>query len=108
MTEGHSILASSSPPQYANLPIHYATLGRAPRTRPPPVSQRQQSESIPDILQTLSQGLTASTSKGRVIVNELSDLEEKLVDLSPSSQEASKLPTSSYISVKHSNIDDNI
>ena len=70
---------------------------------------RQHSESIPDILQTLSQGVVREASQGRVIVNELSGLEEKLVDLSPSRQEAStQLPNSSYISVKHSNIDDNI
>ena len=70
---------------------------------------RQHSESIPDILQTLSQGVVREASQGRVIVNELSGLEEKLVDLSPSRQEAlPKLPNSSYISVKHSNIDDNI
>ena len=71
---------------------------------------RQHSESIPDILQTLSQGVVREASQGRVIVNELSGLEEKLVDLSPSRQESSsqQLPNSSYISVKHSNIDDNI
>ena len=67
------------------------------------MSQQQQSESIPDILQTLSQGVgREASSQARVIVNELSGIDEKLVDLSP------QLPTSSYISVKHSNIDDNI
>ena len=72
--------------------------------------QQQHSESIPDILQTLSQGVVREASQARVIVNELSGIEEKLVDLSPSNgQEAqSQMPTSSYISVKHSNIDDNI
>ena len=112
VAEGRGALASASPPQYANLPLHYATLGRVPRTRVPLVSQ-QHSESIPDILQTLSQGVVregAVQQQARVIVNELSGLEEKLVDLSPSNgQEAqSQMPTSSYISVKHSNIDDNI
>ena len=112
MAEGRGALASASPPQYANLPLHYATLGRVPRTRVPLVSQ-QHSESIPDILQTLSQGVGREgvvQQQARVIVNELSGIEEKLVDLSPSNgQEAqSQMPTSSYISVKHSNIDDNI
>ena len=78
-----------------------------------PLVSQQHSESIPDILQTLSQGVVregAVQQQARVIVNELSGIEEKLVDLSPSNgQEAqSQMPTSSYISVKHSNIDDNI
>lgn len=112
VTEGRTALATASPPQYANLPLHYATLGRIPRTRAPLVSQQQQqhSESIPDILQTLSQGVVREASQARVIVNELSGLEEKLVDLSPVQQREAppQLPNSSYISVKHSNIDDNI
>ena len=112
VTEGRgALLATASPPQYANLPLHYATLGRVPRTRAPLVSQQQHSESIPDILQTLSQGVVreAVSSQARVIVNELSGLDEKLVDLSPRERKAPpQLPTSSYISVKHSNIDDNI
>ena len=109
VTEGRTALATASPPQYANLPLHYATLGRIPRTRAPLVSQ-QHSESIPDILQTLSQGVVREASQARVIVNELSGLEEKLVDLSPVQQREAptQLPNSSYISVKHSNIDDNI
>merc|ERR1711974_318944 len=104
VTEGRgALLATASPPQYANLPLHYATLGRIPRTRAPLVSQ-QHSESIPDILQTLSQGVVREAGcQARVIVNELSGLEEKLVDLSPREREAPpQLPTSSYISVKHS------
>ena len=113
----------SSGPEYANLPLHYATLGRSPRPRPLP---RGHTESIPDILQTLSNGLGGLqvshqaghqvnhqaglqvNHQARVIVNELSDLEEKLVDLSPEDLGKKTKFSHSYISVKHSNMDDNI
>ena len=65
LTEGRAALLPS-PPQYANLPLHYATLGRAPRPRP---------ADIPDILRTLSHGVRAD--QARVIVNELSGLEDR-------------------------------
>ena len=109
-------------PEYANLvpwsqgppPLlaHYATLGRAPHTKKVLLDSKSDklcpSESIPDILQTLS--IPNKVNKANVIVNELSGIED-LVDLdSPENQQINqpKQMCHSYISVMHSNIDDNI
>ena len=81
-------------PEYANLVpwsqgpppllVHYATLGRAPHTKKVlPDSKSDKlcaSESIPDILQTLSIPSKPLVNKANVIVNELSGIED-LVDL---------------------------
>ena len=81
-------------PEYANLVpwsqgpppllVHYATLGRAPHTKKVlPDSKSDKlcaSESIPDILQTLSIPSKSVVNKANVIVNELSGIED-LVDL---------------------------
>jgi len=109
-------------PEYANLVpwsqgpppllVHYATLGRAPHTKKLLLDSKSDklcpSESIPDILQTLS--IPRKVNKANVIVNELSGIED-LVDLgSPEKPliDQTKKFSHSYISVKHSNIDDNI
>jgi len=109
-------------PEYANLipwsqgpppfSVHYATLGRAPHTKKLLVDSKSDklcaSESIPDILQTLS--LPNKANKPNVIVNELSGMED-LVDLeSPEKPLIDQMSTfsHSYISAKHSNIDENI
>ena len=100
---------SNSPPP---LLMHYATLGRAPHTKKLLLDGKSDklcpSESIPDILQTLS--IPIKVNKANVIVNELSRI-ENLVDLgSPDkpSIDQTKDFSHSYISVKNSNIDDNI
>ena len=109
-------------PEYANLVpwsqgpppllVHYATLGRNPHTKKLLLDSKSDklcpSESIPDILQTLS--IPIKVNKANVIVNELSGIED-LVDLgSPEKPliDPTKKFSHSYISVKHSNIDDNI
>ena len=91
--------------------MHYATLARAPRAallRQPATPLLNPSESIPDILQTLAPAPATRQNKANVIVNELS---EDLVDLnSPEPEKSDPLNTfsQSYISVKHSNVDENI
>ena len=117
----HSLINSRQrdDPEYANLVpwsnspppllVHYVTLGRTPHTTKLLLDGKSdkccQSESIPDILQTLS--FPFKVNKANVIVNELSGI-ENLVDLDSPDKPLINQTNEVSHSVKHSNADDNI
>lgn len=86
------------PPAPPPRAVHYATLARAPHSkrglaiRPQCQNSSEKNElevsdSIPDILQTLSSVSSTKIKKANVFVNELSDIEADLLDLNSPNQD---------------------